>query len=165
MYRLVAQNYESEKLKESVEDIVNQTKLLSMATASLASCEPWINTVYFAYDEFLKFYIVTYENSRHMKNLNDNNQISLAVFDTNQNGQMKQGLQLSGMCKRVVESEQENALSIWSTRVLGGDKADDLLADYNTWDSKLYEIKIDYIKIFDELRFGQETWIECLVER
>lgn len=165
MYKLSAPNYDSSKLKESVEDILGQTKLLSMATASLKASEPWINSAYFAYDEDLKLYIVTYPDSKHMKNLDENNQISLVIFDTNQDGQLKQGLQLAGMCRRVEKSEQDTAIKVWGSRIMGRDQVEGLLVDYKTWESKPYIIKIDYVKIFDEKRFGSETWVECSVER
>ena len=164
MYTITSPNQDSAFLKESVLDILGQTKLLSMATAS-SNSEPWINTAYFSYDDTLTLFIITYPNSKHIKNLNENNQLAINIFDTGQNGDKKQGLQLAGMCSIVPNNQIEHALNIWGSRILGQDKLDQLLIDSKSWESKPYKIVIDYIKIFDEKRFGIETWIECLVER
>ena len=163
MYNLIS-TVSRKKLQESIEEILSQTKLLSMATASKNS-EPWINTAYFGYDDELKLYIITYTESKHIKNLDENNQIAINIVDTSQDGNLKQGLQLAGMCSRVKPNEEEYALRIWAKRIMGADKAEQFLNDFKTWETKPYKIVIDYAKVFDEKRFGAETWVTCTVER
>jgi uncharacterized protein YhbP (UPF0306 family) len=164
MYKLITSGQDPVRLKESVDDILGQTKLLSMATSS-KDAEPWINTVCFAYDDALTIYIVTYPDSKHMKNLESNNQIALNIFNSQQDGKNKQGLQLAGMFSPVSESGQEQALRTWGKRILGDNKVDKFIEDFKTWSVKPYKIVIDYVKIFDEVRFGKETWVTCSVER
>ena len=164
MYRLNAKGEEPAKLKQSVEEILAQTKLLSMATAS-KHAEPWINTAYFGYDDSLTLYIITYPDSKHIKNLDENNQIALNIFDSRQDGAKKQGLQLAGMYSAVSTAEQDHALRVWGARVMGEDKVEQFIKDFEAWTTRPYKITVDYVKIFDEVRFGEESWVTCLVER
>ena len=165
-YKLKSKDHESGRLVESVEGILGQTKLLAMATVDSASTpSPWINTAAFASDDQLHLYIVTYPTSKHSQNLETNSRVAVAVYDSQQTDKLKQGLQLVGQCQRLTGTEADVGLKAWGERVDGPDRLTKLIADFPSWSTKVYAISVNWVKIFDEKRFGEETWVECEVIR
>jgi len=167
MYKIVNTNESQEKIRKSMVEILGKTKLLSMATVT-SDNKPWINTVYFSFNENLELYILTPPTSNHGQNLEKNKNVAVTVFESNQNpGPGKQGLQLFGTCERVDALELPKALKSWWTRIIGkGVK--EFINEYTlgkVYTSRMYKITTNHVKIFDEKAFGEETWVECEIER
>jgi uncharacterized protein YhbP (UPF0306 family) len=163
MYKLEAKDHETSQLTDSIEDILAQTKLLSMAT--VRDSEPWINTASFAYDDDLKLYIITYPKATHSQNILINNKVAVTIFNSQQEGKLKQGLQLVGTCKQLIGNDAHHGTELWGKRIIGEAGFDKFMTDFQNWTVKLYEITIDWVKIFDEQRNGREVWVEAKVSR
>ena len=71
MLKFKHSEYSDKKLNESLFDILNHNKLLSLSTVT-SKREAYINTAYYSFDEKLKLYIITDPNSNHSINLNKN---------------------------------------------------------------------------------------------
>lgn len=67
----------------------------------------WVNPVYFAYDSNYNFYFISQPQSRHMKNMLENPQVSLAIYSTAQHTQGDvAGIQLAGKA-RILSDEAD----------------------------------------------------------
>lgn len=165
-YKLQSPDHPSGQLVESVEDILGQTKLLGMATVDAAATpSPWINTAAFATDDQLHFYIVTYPTSKHCQNIETNSRVAVAVYNSQQTDKLQQGLQLVGQCQQLTGKEAEAGLKIWGERIVGTAGLAKFTADFPSRDVEMYAITINWLKIFDEKRFGARVWVECEVIR
>lgn len=64
----------------------------------------WVNPVYFAYDDKYNFYFISQPHSRHMQNMAENSQVSLAIYSTAQDTQGDvTGIQLVGKARILTE--------------------------------------------------------------
>ena len=73
--------YPDNKLNESIFEILNNNKLLSLATITPRG-NAYINTAFYAFDEKLRLYIVTDPKYNHSMNLNKNSSIAATIFDS-----------------------------------------------------------------------------------
>ncbi|MFB6208954.1 MAG: pyridoxamine 5'-phosphate oxidase family protein [Candidatus Nanohaloarchaea archaeon] len=154
---LEKENYEIDKVRKSIKDIISSNKLLSMST--VADDIPHINTCFYAFDEEMNLYILTPPETEHGKKLEQNDSVAVDIHDSNQEWtDEKQGLQIFGRCRKA--DDREKGLEIYSGRfptleefASGVEELEDLNSDF-------YIIDPERIKVFDEPRFGKETWIE-----
>lgn len=144
--------------RESVENILKENKLLSMATAS--ENKPHINTAFYA-AEGLKLYIFTPPETVHGQNLEENLGIAVDIHDSHQEwSDEKKGLQIFGTAEK---KNTEKALRTYSEKFPAMRELATELEELQQYDSELYMIRPEKIKIFDEPRFGKETWINVNV--
>ena len=66
----------------------------------------WTNPVYFAYDGHFNLYFISQMKSRHMQNLKMNPRISVAIYKTEQKGDVV-GAYIEGKAKIILDNEQE----------------------------------------------------------
>jgi uncharacterized protein YhbP (UPF0306 family) len=136
-------------------------KVLSIATVS-KNHTPWLCNVYFSHDDE-NLYFLSSIKSNHSKHIeiNPNVAFALAWSDPDNEGN-RNGIQGKGTCTKVVVGEElENALEVH-------------LGKYPTWknnislesikteqaDSKLYKIKIEYIKFWSDEHYPEPKFEE-----
>jgi len=70
----------------------------------------WANPVYFNFDDRFNFYFISMPGSLHMKNIEEDDQVALAIYSTEQepNGDVW-GIQIKGRAVFVKESETDLA--------------------------------------------------------
>lgn len=154
--------FKHEKVEESIRDIIRSNKLLSMATT--AGEEPHINTAFYAFDDQFRLYIWTPPETEHGKNLEENDSVAVDIHDSRQEfPDEKQGLQLFGSCRKA--ENREEVLEIYSERFPETREFASNVEELEELDSEFYIIEPSRIKIFDELRFGKETWVEVEVNQ
>ena len=154
-------NWSKEKVEESIREIISENQLLSMATAK--GEEPHINTAFYAFDNRLNLYILTPPDTRHGENLEENNSVAVDVHDSHQEWtEDKQGLQIFGEAKQVENASK--ALEIYEDRYPELGEFAATTEELEELDSEFYVIKPERIKVFDEPRFGTETWINVRIE-
>lgn len=66
----------------------------------------WANPVYFAWDNKFNLYFISQMRSRHMQNLTKNPTISVAIYKTEQKGDVL-GIQLEGNAKIILDDKEE----------------------------------------------------------
>ena len=66
----------------------------------------WANPVYFAYDEKFNLYFISQMNSRHMQNLKKDPRISVAIYKTEQKGDIV-GIYIEGEAKIILKDKKE----------------------------------------------------------
>jgi len=157
--------YSNEIINKSVSDILNENKLLSLATAKIVE-RPWVNHCYFAFDEEMKLYILTYPKSEHMDNISNNPNVAVSIADSTQDSDgYKRGIQLVGVCRVVDEVELQSCIDIYTSRFPWFRKYITKPKDFerSSLDSRFYIIEPNEIKIFDEVIFGEETWVHVKI--
>jgi len=159
-------DYSNDILNQSISDILNGNYLLSLATMKNKE-EPWICSAYFAFDAELKFYILTSPKSEHILNIDKNPNISVAIANTTQDPDgTKRGLQLSGTCRPAKDIETQAAINIYTERFPWFRKYITKPTDFerSALDTRFYVIEFRDIKIFDEVMFGEETWVNLVLK-
>lgn len=155
-----SEKYNKEDLKKVTIEILETTKLLSMAT--IKENTSWINTAYFAYADNLNLYILTPPESQHGKNLELNSSVAVTIFDSHQDpAANKRGLQIFGTAKKASGKELLEGIVAYGKRFASFaasiKNADDYIKAARR--SKVYVIQVKTIKIFDETTFGEEKWV------
>lgn len=148
-----------EEAMKSIEKIISRNKLLSMATVK--ENEPHINTAFYAYEE-LNLYVLTPPETVHGKNLEQNNSVPVDIHDPRQEWtDEKKGLQIFGRAERC---ETEKAFNTYIERFPKLQRFASTGQEVDELDSEFYKITPERIKIFDEPRFGKETWVNARIE-
>lgn len=70
-----------EELTAKIKSVMEQSVYATLATASKDGV-PWISPVYIGNDEAYNLYFSSSEDSRHMQNIQENNQVSLVIFNS-----------------------------------------------------------------------------------
>jgi len=158
--------YSDEKINKSLSAILDSNVLLSMATIKNKK-ESYINTVYYAYSNSLNFYYLSPPSAEHSKNLEKNTSVAASIFDSAQKlpTAKKSGLQIFGESKLAKGKELLEGLSLYAARYVWIVKYIKSPKDFfkRIIESKLYIIKPETIKIFDETTFGNEVWVTVTI--
>lgn len=153
--------YSDEQINKSLSEILESNTLLSMATLKDGH-EPWINTVYYTYNEKLEFYFMTPTDTQHCINLKTNHSVAVSVFDSHQQPtDKKRGLQLFGAWELATGLVLEEGTQLYAARFPW---LSNYIKETKDWEtttlhSRIYVIHTKNIKIFDEGIFGPETWV------
>jgi len=153
--------YADRDLSVSILEILEENKLCSMATIKEGN-HSYINTAYFCYNKYLEFYILSDPKTQHCLNLEENNSVALAIYDSHQawSNDLK-GLQIIGKCALATGEKLIEGTALYLKR----------FADLGEWikhpddfakgviNSRPYIIKTNWLKLFDEDRFGEENFI------
>src|SRR5579884_464940 len=89
--------------KKSLLECLESTDYCSIATVDEKGV--WVNPVYFAWDEDFNFYFISQPQVRHMQNIKENKTVAMAIYKTEQTGDVM-GVQLEGEAK-ILEIEEE----------------------------------------------------------
>lgn len=102
--------------KKSIDECLNSTNFCCIGTVDESGT--WSNPLYFAWDGNYAFYVISPPDSRHMKNLEKNKNISMAVYSTNQiPGTGVIGVQLEGEGNILTDIEEvKKAYNIYYKR-------------------------------------------------
>lgn len=134
--------------KELVKFLQSQN-LMSLATNA---DKTWIATVYYAVDKDLQFYFVSSPDSKHSKDIEKNNKVSCAIYDSHTlNSAKKVGVQLQGIATQVKGWEDtERALRMWHKAAPGAEEISVKSMKEGEVGSKVYKIKPSLIKFFNQ---------------
>lgn len=159
-------DYSDQKLNQSIQEILDNNKLLSMATVDNEK-KSHINTAYFAFNDKLNLFLITDPATKHAKNIEHNSSVAATVFDSHLGFWTEmQGLQLFGTCYKTPFVHLPNALSCFINRFpvfteLVKKPADMLKKSIIV---KFYTIEVKRIKLFDEPNFGEENFVNLTIE-
>lgn len=90
--------------KKYLKECLDSTEYCCIATVDKKGV--WANPVYFAYDEKFNLYFISQMNSRHMQNLKKDPRISVAIYKTEQKGDVL-GTYIEGKVKIILENKKE----------------------------------------------------------
>ncbi len=157
-----------EEVLDSVNFILNKNKLLTLSTVDKKNNSPCSSTAFFCFDENFNIYIWTSEDTTHGRNIEENNKVAVNIFDSSQKwGTGLQGLQIKGRASKTSGNELLVGGALYLKRFLDAKSLIKNIQDFNSkkLESKLYKISIDFIKIFDENKFGKEKYHYLKIDR
>lgn len=159
MKLLNPEEFSLEEARESIKKICEENELLALATVSEKS-EAFNATAFYVFDQNFNFYILTEPDTDHGENLDKNPSISLSIYDSQQEWtDEKQGLQVFGEAEKLEGEKISEAFKLYAERFPGLEKFVFGPEEMERLDSEFYVIRPDRIKIFDEPKFGTETWV------
>ena len=84
---------------------------------------PWTSPVYYAFEDYLRFYWVSAPEARHSRNISLRPQISIVVFDSTAPIGRGRGVYMSAIAREITGSDREASIAVFSRRSLshGGD--------------------------------------------
>lgn len=88
--------------KKYITECMESTKFCSIATVDDKGV--WNNPVFFAWDGQFNLYFISQMHSRHMQNLQKNPRIAVAVYKTEQEGDVA-GIQLEGTARILADDK------------------------------------------------------------
>lgn len=133
-------------LKEFILDYLDNNRRMTLATCSENT--PWAATIFFAFDDKLNFYFISDPNTRKIKNLEKNPQVSGAINEFVKKVGSTIGVQLEGTAEMLDKKKNVKELEVFTKRF---DWADDYLHDHELF--RITPKKIYYLN--DEL-FGPQ---------
>jgi uncharacterized protein YhbP (UPF0306 family) len=156
----------AETVVDSIRQILNGTRLLGLATVGADGAASACNA-FFAFDTRGNLYILTPPTTLHARNLAQDARLAVVVADSQQTGDGgKRGLQLRGVGRLASGAELESGLAAYRDRfpAVRDTLASETSMVESGMESRLYAISPQHFKVFDEPKFGAETWIEATVE-
>lgn len=99
-------------LRKLIEDYLKEAKLMQVAT-SLAN-QPWVASVYFAYDDLLNLYWISRPTRRHSRELKKNEKVAGTVVLPHTHGEKVRGLQFEGVAKELNGQKAKEAMEHYS---------------------------------------------------
>ncbi len=160
-----AHDVSSDELAQSVSAILDETRVLGLATTTAAGSPDACNA-HFAYDAECRLYILTPPSTNHIQNILRDGRVAVAVADTQQTGDGGlHGLQIIGHAALAAGEELVQGLAAFRERfpTTATALASEEALEASGWVSRIAVIWPEKVIIFDERRFGTERWIEASV--
>lgn len=155
-------DHSDEKINKSIFSILESNTLFSMASVKNNKAG-YINAAYYAFGASLNFYFLSLPTTEHSQNLEKNSSVAVSIFDSRQNDptKNKKGLQIFGNCRFAKKIELIEGFKLYSQRFPSILKYIKKPRDFlkKIIQSRLYIIKPQTIKVFDEATFGEEVWV------
>ena len=101
---------------EKAENIFSVNKYMSLGT-STKDGKPWVAPVLYVYDENYRIYFLSAIDSLHAENIKENQEVSISIFDSEQNIGSSDGVQARGKCFVVEKNEIEKAITLYCKKV------------------------------------------------
>ncbi len=150
-------------LFKTVLPYMERVKLAVVASSS--NSQPWVATVFYAFDEDLNLYFLSSLHRRHSQEIMKNPNIGVAIADkTFELGDKVMGLQMEGTC---IPLEGDSAKAAFQTFKGRFPKAGEMLKEemlsspvgsFPAGEAvhRIWKIKARKIKIFDESVYGSD---------
>ncbi len=137
--------------KKHLTNCMSSTDYCSIATVDDKGV--WVNPVYFAWDDQFNLYFISMLPARHMQNIKKNPKVAVAIYKTEQKGDVI-GIQLEGEA-RILEDEEarKNAHQVYYGRVGSLEQN-----EFTLHDPKWLFVKVEpeQIYYFNSAVFGEE---------
>lgn len=137
-----------------------------MAMGSTQNGKSYINTSFFAYDNFFNLYFLSSPSTNHIKNIQFDPFVSVAIWNTPPKfGEGLQGIQLFGKCISLDNEELTHGLNTFNFRFPSFAQIISTAEDFEKGrtSSKLFVIKPNKIKIINESMLGKRNFIDIKV--
>lgn len=105
--------------KEDFQKFIEENNVAAFAVVS----SEWgvqVTSVFYAVEGDMSILIKSHVTSDHGKEMQVNNKVSLAIYDVKSTYSEKRGVQLRGVCERILDAkEMENAVKVYSAKFEG----------------------------------------------
>lgn len=100
-------SYKSFDWRKYLSECMESTDFCCISTVD--SKGVWSNPVYFAWDNKFNFYFISQIHSRHMQNIKTNSRVAMAIYKTEQKGDVV-GIQLEGNAVILTEEDGDEEI-------------------------------------------------------
>jgi hypothetical protein len=101
------------ELVTSARAILDANLYMTLATADTDG-RPWVSPVYYASEDFTRFYWVSKPESTHSRNLVDRPRASIVVFDSRQPVNTGQAVYIAAVAEQLHGAELERGIEVFS---------------------------------------------------
>lgn len=146
---------------DNIKKFLANQKVLTIATAK--DNQPWTSNVYFAYDDELNFYWVSSLDRRHSIEIKENEKVAFnTVWHNPDDLGDRKAIQGTGTAKLVTNWVDVAKMLIHMSKRYPdwGDALDSKAMRAKIGSSRLYIIKPDFIKYWDDELYGEDEKIE-----
>ena len=157
---------EKEKIIAAIYSIFEKNNILTLST--IKGKKPFSCSAYYVFDKDFNLYIWTEKESTHSKNIQNNSSVAVNIINTSQKfGSELQGLQIRGKAEPASGSELIKAGNLYMKRFPSVSKYVLKIRDFvsKKFESAIYKIEVENIKLMDEKNFGKEEYRNVLVKR
>src|SRR3989344_3594293 len=143
-------------LRNLIEEILYGSREMVLATCS--NNIPWASVLVFGHDTDLNLYWISFENTRHSKEIEKNPNAAATITKEPTGGGQDKGLQVQGLARELTEEEILGAAKEYFAK-RGTPKMPKTLEDANTLAEgrSWYVLKPTKIKVLYGPLFGYET--------
>ncbi len=114
-----------ESINESYDDeakrIIDTNRYMVLATSG-NSGDPWAAVVFYTFDKKYNFYFLSAVDSRHSKNIAENQNIAFVIFDATQPMGYSESVQAECIVSFVKENELETIIKLYADRAFPDSK-------------------------------------------
>ena len=96
-------------------EIIEKNQYVSIATSDKKG-KVWISPVVYTYDKSWNFYFLSMPSSKHCKNITENNDVAIAIFNSTQLWGEGVGLQIEAEAEPLKLSEYPNVIKLYALR-------------------------------------------------
>jgi uncharacterized protein YhbP (UPF0306 family) len=140
-------------LKQLIKDYLEEARMLQVATSK--NDQPWVCTVYFAYDQDFNIYWISKPSRRHSEEIADNANAAGVIVLPHTPGDKVRGIQFEGVAEKLANPEQiKESIGYYEKRYNRPGIGEDMISGKN--EHVLYRIKPRLIVLFDELNFPDD---------
>ncbi len=149
-----------EDLKTLITEYLKEAKLMQVATSK--DGQPWVCSVYFAFDAEFNLYWISSPKRRHSREILENEKVAGTVVLPHNPGDDVRGIQFQGTAKEIVGKDAMPAVLLYAKRFgMSMLRVKNIVA--NKDGHVCYKIKPSLIVLFDEVNFPkeprQEFWL------
>ncbi|HSD98885.1 MAG TPA: pyridoxamine 5'-phosphate oxidase family protein [Patescibacteria group bacterium] len=137
-------------IKQLITEYLESARLMQVATAK--DNQPWVCTVYFAYDDKLNLYWLSKPERRHSQEIAINEKVAGTIVLPHTPGDEVRGIQFQGIAKKLEKQDGEHGLKTYATRMKMGEERKKKIQD-GTDGHMVYHIKPTLFVLFDEKNF------------
>lgn len=148
-------------VSQSIGELLGGVTLFSLATVG-SDGAAYINNAYFAFDESANLYFISPPDAVHSVNISANSSAAASVLNTMQEGP-KRGLQMFGRAELASGDSLLKGIQVFGARFAWFSAMVSKPADFETAPtrSRMYIVKVQRVKVFDERIFGPNIWVEA----
>jgi nitroimidazol reductase NimA-like FMN-containing flavoprotein (pyridoxamine 5'-phosphate oxidase superfamily) len=109
------ETHEQQDLSHIAKPIIDSNFYLTLGTAD-ENEHPWVSPLYYAVNDYKKFYWVSSPEAKHSRNLLARSQVSIVIFDSRADIGAGQAVYMLGVAEEVAGNDLEPAVKIFSDR-------------------------------------------------
>lgn len=101
-------------VRSIIQDYLSKSQMMQLGTSH--GNQPWVTTVYYAFDIDLNLYWLSKTTRRHSVEIEKNSKVAGTIVTFHMYGEKVRGLQFEGDARRLTDGEAEQGLNIYKSR-------------------------------------------------
>ncbi len=149
-------------IKKLIKEYLEKARLMQVATSE--NNQPWVCSVYFAFDDKLNLFWISTPERRHSQEIYGNEKAAGTIVLPHTPGDKVRGIQFQGFAKRLTGArEMKYGMDVYATRMkMNPDRKKKILEGKD--DHSPYQITPTTFVLFDVLNFPNNPRQEYIVK-